>query len=338
MSKARWIPLGAATLLAAVIAGAASGRHEPAGGTVGTSFPAGFPTITDASLGTPVLGFGAQGRVKRTPVIFLHGNNDTPFPTTCNPAGKIHDLAQAFVDRGYSPSEVWGLGYQGEQCDLAASPTNRSAAAHTTAANVDDLARFVKAVLRYTGARRVDIVGHSLGGTLAREWMRRDNAYRLVRRLVTIASPHHGIIDCSPSPLNYFALPALGGFNPNSAICVELGAADTPFVTRLNRNETPGLTKYLALRNADADFVYISAQDGPFFPPVPAQDRNGNPHDFSASPALSGKRARNVALTGQGAFDAFGSGHLGILASPQTEQLAYDFVAGRDDGHEDEEG
>ena len=269
--------------------------------------------------------------MKRTPVIFLHGNNDTPFATLCNGLGKIHDLAQAFVDRGYSPSEVWGLGYQGDQCDLAASPTNRSATAHTTAANVDDLARFVKAVLAYTGAKRVDIVGHSLGGTLAREWMRRDNAYHVVRHLVTIASPHHGIIDCSPSPLNYFALDALGGFNPNSAICVELGAADTPFLTRLNREETPGPTKYLALRNADADFVYISAQDGPFFPPVPAQDRNGNPHDFSASPALAGKRATNVALTGQGAYDAFGAAHLGILPSPQTEQLAYDFIARDDD-------
>ena len=196
---------------------------------------------------------------------------------------------------------------------------------------MDDLARFVTAVLAYTGAKRVDIVGHSLGGTLAREWMRRDNAYKLVRHLVTIASPHHGIIDCSPSPLNYFALDALGGFNPNSAICVELGAADTPFLTRLNREETPGPTKYLALRNADADFVYISAQDGPFFPAVPAQDRNGNPHDFSASPALAGKRATNVALTGQGAYDAFGAAHLGILPSPQTEQLAYDFVARDDD-------
>jgi len=324
MGNARWAALGAAMVLSALFVGAAGG----AAATVGTTFPAGFPTIVDASLGTPVLGFGASGAVRRTPVIFLHGNNDTPYPTICNGGfGKIHDLAQAFVDRGYSPSEVWGLGYQGDQCDLVASPTNRSSVAHTTAANVDDLARFVKAVLDFTGAKRVDIVGHSLGGTIAREWLRRDNAYRLVRHLVTIASPNHGIIDCSPSPLNYFALDALGGFNPGSAICVELGAADTPFLTRLNRKETPAPTTYLALRNADADFVYISAQDGPFFPAVPAEDRNGNAHDFSTSPELEGKRATNVALTGQGAYDAFGSGHLGIVASPQTEELAYDFLA-----------
>ena len=332
MRIARWMPLGAAMVLSAVIAGAASGAQQRTAAAVGTSFPAGFPTIADASLGTPVLGFGAAGQVRRTPVILLHGNNDTPFPTPCNAfGGRIHELAQAFVDRGYSPSEVWGLGYQGDQCDLAAAPTNRSATAHTTAANVDDLAHFVDAVLDYTGAKRVDIVGHSLGGTLAREWMRRDHAYRLVRHLVTIASPHHGIINCSPSPLNYFALPALGGFNPDSAVCVELGAADTPFLAQLNRKETPGPTRYLAIRNADADFVYISAPDGPFFPAVPAQDRTGAPHDFAASPALLGNRATNVALTGQGAYDAFGAAHLGILPSPQTEELAYDFIAGDDD-------
>jgi pimeloyl-ACP methyl ester carboxylesterase len=332
MRIASWMPLGAAMVLSAVIAGAAGGAQQRTAATVGTSFPAGFPTIADASLGTPALGFGAAGQVRRTPVIFLHGNNDTPFPTPCNAfGGKTHDLAQAFVDRGYSPSEVWGLGYQGDQCDLVASPANRSATAHTTAANVDDLARFVSAVLDYTGAKRVDIVGHSLGGTLAREWMRRDHAYRLVRHLVTIASPHHGIINCSPSPPNYFALDALGGFNPGSAVCVELGAADTPFLARLNRKETPGPTRYLALRNADADFVYISAPDGPFFPAVPAEDRLGRPHDFSASPALLGNRATNVELTGQGADDAFGAAHLGILPSPQTEQLAYDFIAGDDE-------
>jgi pimeloyl-ACP methyl ester carboxylesterase len=326
------MPLGAAALLSAVVVGAAGGAQQRVAAPVGTTFPAGFPTISDASLGTPVLGFGAAGQVQRTPVIFVHGNNDTPYPTLCNAlGGKIHELAQAFVDRGYAPSEVWGLGYQGDQCDLAASPTNRSGPAHTTEANVDDLARFVAAVLEYTGAKRVDIVGHSLGGTVAREWLRRDKAYRLVRHLVTIASPHHGIINCSPSPLNYFALEALGGFSPGSAVCVELGAADTPFLTRLNRKETQGPTRYLALRNSDADFVYISAPDGPFFPAVPAQDRLGRSHDFSASPALLGQRATNVALTGQGAYDAFGAAHLGILASPQTEELAYEFVTGAND-------
>jgi pimeloyl-ACP methyl ester carboxylesterase len=316
-------------VLAALVA-AAGAAAEPA--AVGTSFPPGFAVPVDASLGVPVLGFGAAGPVERMPVIFLHGNNDTPYPTACNPYGNLHDMAQYFLEHGYRAGEVWGLGYQGDQCDLPASPTNRSGEAHATAANVPDLRAFVHAVLRYTGAKRVDIVGHSLGATLAREWMRQDHAYHLVRHLVAVDGPNHGIIDCSPSPANYFALPALGGFTPDSAICREYGSDHTPFLQRLNRgDETKGPTKYLVIRNADASFVYFAAQDG-FFAPLPAQDRDGNPHDFSESAKLRG--AAEVDLTGQGAYDPFlGTAHLGIANSPQAWAAALAFLQpGDDDG------
>jgi pimeloyl-ACP methyl ester carboxylesterase len=305
-----------------------------AGAAVGTTFPAGFAVPTDASLGTPVIGFGAAGRVTRTPVIFLHGNNDTPYATLCNPYGNVHEMAQYFLDHGYRASELWGLGYQGDQCDLAASPTNRSGPAHSTLANVPDLRAFVHAVLDYTGAKRVDIVGHSLGVTLAREWMRQDRAYHVVRHLVAIDGPNHGIVDCSPSPLNYFAIPALGGFTPDSAICREYGSDRTAFLSTLNRgDETPAPTKFLVIRNADTSFVYFSAQDG-FFAPLPAEDRDGLPHDFSESARLEG--AREINLTGQGAHDPFlGTAHLGIANSPETWAAALAFLRPPDDEGDD---
>ena len=297
----------------------------PARGQVGTTFPADFPVILDASLGVPVIGFGAAGRVKHTPVIFLHGNNDTPFATACNPFGYIHAMAQFFADHGYAASELWGLGYQGDQCDLGANPTNRSAGAHSTVANIPDLRRFVHAVLHYTGARQVDIVGHSLGVTLARAWLRTDHAFHLVRRFVAVDGPNHGIINCSPSPLNFYQLPAQGGFTPDSAICLEYGSPDTPLLRFLNDgDDTPGPTKYLVIRNADTSFVYFAVQDGAF-PPVPAQDREGHPHDFSGSARLRG--AREIDLTGQGVFDTvIGTAHLGILNSPVTWERALDFL------------
>ena len=306
-----------AVFLAAVPSALASG--------VGTAFPAGFPTIVDASLGVPVLGFGAAGPVTRTPVIFLHGNNDTPFPTACNPYGAIHSLAESLLAAGYHPSELWGLGYQGDQCDLLADQTHRSGAAHTTAANVADLRRFVHAVLAYTGAKRIDIVGHSLGVTLARAWMREDHATQLVRRLVAIDGPNHGIVDCSPSPLNYWQLAVLGGFTPDSPVCREYGAADTPFLEWLNRgSETPGPTRYLVIRNADTDFVYMPTPDG-VLAGVPAEDRTGAPHDFSQSARLDG--AETVSLVGQGAYDPIlGTTHLGILNSPVTWALVAAFL------------
>ncbi len=318
----RLITTVAAIATALVWAGAAG-----AAGTVGTSLPAGFPTIVDSSLGTPLIGFGAAGRVTRTPVVFVHGNNDTPFPTSCNPLGYIHSIAQYLADHGYSPSELWGIGYQGDQCDLAANPLHRSGEAHSTVANVPDLDRFVRAVLAYTHAKRVDVVAHSLGVTLTREWMRADHASHLVRRFVAIDGPNHGIVNCSPSPLNYFALEALGGFTPDSAICREYGAADTPFLTRLNRGNESRPTKTLVIRNADASFVYFSAQDGPFFPPVPAEDSHGNPHDFSGSAELQG--AAQLDLVGQGAYDPIlQTAHLGILNSPQTRAAVLAFLTG----------
>jgi pimeloyl-ACP methyl ester carboxylesterase len=300
-------------------------------GIVGTSFPAGFPTLQDASLAKPLIGFGAAGPVMRTPVIFVHGNNDTPFPTTCNPFfGKMHAVAQYLADHGYAPSELWGLGYQGDQCDLLADQTHRSATAHTAAANVDDLRRFVHAVLDFTGAREVDIVGHSLGVVVAREWLRQDRgAKRQVRRLVAIDGPNHGIINCSPSPANYWQLPALGGFTPSSAICVELGSPDTPFLQRLNRHEAPRGVRTLVIRNADTSFVYFPIQDGVLVP-VPAQDSFGKATDFSGSARL--KDVRELNLTGQGVHDPIlGTTHLGILNSPDTWAATLRFLRRHDD-------
>jgi pimeloyl-ACP methyl ester carboxylesterase len=313
------------TLATLVLAAAAQ-----AAGTVGNSLPADFPVIEDASLAKPVIGFGAAGPVVRTPVIFLHGNNDTPFATACNPYGRMQALAQHLADNGYSTSELWGLGYQGDQCDLASDQTRRSRIAHTNQANVPDLRRFVRAVLAYTGAQRVDIVAHSLGVTLAREWIRQDFAYLKLRRLVAIDGPNHGIINCSPSPANFWQLPALGGFTPSSEVCAELGSPDTPFLRLLNGPggafETLGPTRVLVVRNADTSFVYFPLQDGNLSP-VPAIDSFGKPNDFSRSAELKG--ARQLDLVGQGAFDPIlRSAHLGILNSPATWQATLDFLAG----------
>lgn len=321
--------------LAAAALLALGGAH--AAGTVGTSFPAGFPVIEDASLGRPVIGFGAAGTVTRTPVIFLHGNNDTPFATACNPVyGRIQALAQYLADNGYSTSELWGLGYQGDRCDVNADQTQRSRIAHSHQANVPDLRRFVRAVLAYTGAQRVDIVGHSMGVTLAREWIRQDNASAQVRRLVAIDGPNHGIINCSPSPANYWQLPSLGSFTPSSEICQEVGSPDTPFLRLLNgpggSHETVGRTKTLVIRNADTSFVYFAVPDG-VLTPVPAMDSFGKPTDFSKSAQLKG--AKQIDLTGQGIYDPIlQTTHLGILNSPQTRQATLEFLSAAGSEHD----
>ncbi len=330
--------------LALAVAGLALGLGAQAAGTVGSSLPGDFPVIEDASLAKPVIGFGAAGAVQRTPVIFLHGNNDTPFPTACSPYGNAKAFAQYLANNGWATSELWGLGYQGDQCNLAADQTHRSRIAHSNQANVPDLRRFVAAVLAYTGAKKVDIVAHSLGVTLAREWMRQDDAHGLVRRFVAVDGPNHGIINCSPSPLNYFQAPGQGGFTPSSEVCQELGSPNTPFLKRLNgdeggdgwgwgwghgeraQREIGPRPRTLVIRNTDASFVYMPVQDG-FIPPVPAIDSYGQATDFSKSASLKG--AREIGLAGQGAYDPIlRTGHIGIFNSPQTWAAAVEFLSG----------
>ena len=324
-----WIRHTTLALAACTLAAAAHGA-----GTVGNTLPAGFPVIEDTSLGKPVIGFGAAGVVTRTPVVFLHGNNDTPFPTACNPFGRMQAMAQYLADNGYATSELWGLGYEGDQCDLAADQTRRSSIAHTNAANVPDLRRFVLAVLAYTGAKEVDIVAHSLGVTLAREWMRQDDAGRLVRRFVAIDGPNGGIINCSPNAANYFQAPAAGGFKPSSEVCVELGSPNTRFLKLLNghgNDRDRDDPRTLVVRNADKSFVFFPVQDG-FIAPVPAEDSFGRPTDFSRSASIKG--ARQLDLTGQGAYDPIlGTSHLGILNSPQTRQATLEFLTAHPPRH-----
>ena len=186
-----------------------------------------------------------------------------------------------------------------------------------------DLRAFVRAVLDHTGAEQVDIVAHSLGGTVTREWLRQDDAYGLVRSLVTVASPHHGIINCSPSPLNYWQLPAFGGFTPASAVCVELGRHALPERAQRGRRDAgpdplpdgdPGHRRRLRLP---------AFTDGAF-PGVPSLDRDGDPADFSRSPELAG--ATNLGLAGQGVYDVLGTAHLGVWSSPETWRATLQFL------------
>lgn len=319
---------------------AAAGAVQ-AQGTVGTTFPPGFGVFDDASLGKPVIGFGgalpASGKVSRTPVIFLHGNGGTPYfdSTTCaNFSADIRGMAQYLADSGYDPSELWALGYLGTGCEPdpvtnIIPPAYNASLSNTVSANVLDLHRFVKEVLRYTRAEKVDIVAHGMGVVLAREWYRQYDG-RLVRRFVAIDGPNDGMILCSAHPLNPWQLPAAGGFAPDSPLCEELGSPDTPFLKVLNRAGTridPRET--LVIRNGDRSFLFRPEEDGLLMPtmPTPVVDSYGKPADFSGSASI--KRAAEMVLHGQGWWDlSRSSAHVGIANSPHTHAAVLQFLRG----------
>ncbi len=64
--------------------------------------------------------------------------------------------------------------------------------------NARRLGAFVEAVRRETGARSVDVVCHSMGGLVALELLRVQGEAAHVRRCVTFASPHGGVVFRGP--------------------------------------------------------------------------------------------------------------------------------------------
>src|SRR4029077_15354813 len=73
------------------------------------------------------------------------------------------------------------------------------------------------------------------------------------------------------------------------------------------------------------DSVYNSLPDG-VFAGLPAEDRDGKPHDFTASAGLAG--AKTIYLVGQAQCDMIVSpSHLGILNSPETRSAALQFLS-----------
>ncbi|MCJ7859111.1 esterase/lipase family protein [Corynebacterium kalidii] len=55
-----------------------------------------------------------------------------------------------------------------------------------------DVAAYLDQVLAATGAEKLDIVGHSQGGLIARYWINEMDGADKVHHLVSLSSPHHG--------------------------------------------------------------------------------------------------------------------------------------------------
>lgn len=103
------------------------------------------------------------------PVLLLHG-------VLCN-AGVWASLVRALADRGIGP--VYTLSYGPPLASIDSF--------------ADQTAARIEAILAATGARDLVVVGHSMGGLVARNYLRRHGAER-IRRIITIGSPHHGSV------------------------------------------------------------------------------------------------------------------------------------------------
>jgi len=138
------------------------------------------------------------------PVLLLHG-------VLCN-AGVWSSMKRRLEAAGLGP--VYALSYGPPLASIEVF--------------ADQVAAKVDAILHETGARRVAIVAHSMGGLVARAFLRR-HGNACVSRVITIGSPHAGSVHAWMFPGR-----SLAQLRPRNAWLDELsrsGSAGVPFVS-----------------------------------------------------------------------------------------------------------
>jgi hypothetical protein len=174
----------------------------------------------------------------------------------------VQAFAQFFADNGYATSELWAIGYEGDLCVSGRRP---DAPLEHRAHQPGQRAR--PAPLRTRRARlhackQVDIVAHSLGVTIAREWNAagRGGPPRSPHGRDRRAEPrHHQLLAVAAELL---PAPGLRRLHAVERSLPGLGSPRTPFLRLLNdgdqrRENRAGKT--VVIRNADTSFVYFRA-------------------------------------------------------------------------------
>jgi len=108
------------------------------------------------------------------------------------------------------------------------------------------LAELAKQTMDRTGTESVDVVGYSAGGVVARLYVRDEGGTSVVRRVLTLGSPHHG------TEVAALAEEVAGGC---PTACEQL-ATGSDLLRRLDAgDETPDGPQWITVRTADDQIV-----------------------------------------------------------------------------------
>ena len=137
--------------------------------------------------------FAADPLAARIPVLLVHGlvDNRSVFSV----------MNRSLRRRGFSHVGTW----------------NYSPLLHDVSRGAADLGAHVERICEMTGHDRVHVVGHSLGGLIARYYVQRLDGDRRVESLVTLGTPHHGSLWAHALPT-----PLIRQLRPGSPIIREL--------------------------------------------------------------------------------------------------------------------
>jgi pimeloyl-ACP methyl ester carboxylesterase len=165
--------------------------------------------------------FAADPLAARIPVLLVHGfvDNRSIF------AVMRHGLRR----RGFASVCSW----------------NYSPLLTDVAQGADDLGRHIERICEQTGHDRIHVVGHSLGGLIARYHVQKQGGDRRVESLVTLGMPHQGSLWAHVLPT-----PLVRQLRPGSPLLHELG------------EPAPGCRTPLTAIYSDLDQVVVPTSSG----------------------------------------------------------------------------
>ncbi len=143
-----------------------------------TGFPDDFPIIKNSYDGNKPL-FGEGGNLAKNkeehqaeialfgknPVVFIHGNG-THYSYWTEEKMYGTPFKKLLLQKGYPPEAIWTFSYQGQ--DPNNPNMGRANNPKPARDSIEEVRQFIDAVLAYTGASKVDLIGHSLGCHMAR--------------------------------------------------------------------------------------------------------------------------------------------------------------------------
>ncbi|WP_224369164.1 lipase/acyltransferase domain-containing protein [Hyalangium versicolor] len=226
----------------------------------------------------------AGEKVTQEPVIFIHGNSDS--------AAGWKGSIETFSKNGYKPSEMYAMTW-GPQDPL------QSGQQYHSEKYLEEVRAFIQAVKEYTGAEKVDVVGHSMGVTLARKAIQGGDGFdSQTRQKFDLGKPLTDSVDTF-----------VGIAGANNGLASALFTGDLVPTTNTQDGLHPG-SKFLADVNAtkhdEGAHVYsmwsnvdelVGVGLAGFTSPIPGQD-------------------------GQKVFSTFPYGHMGLKNLTGEEQLA----------------
>lgn len=187
-------------------------------------FPEGYTPPLSAETGQPMPGFGGSGKLDHTPLIFIHGNTVS--------ARYWLPSRGYFKTKGFDDAGLWALGYGWDNVRYFDSAD----------LSVPSVERIVTSVMRYIAKEtgkpvdQVDIISHSLGVTLTRQWMKQTNSWHKVRSFIGVCGANDGVWTADSFSRGQ-----------NRGVAFEL-APGSPWLAQLREGgDTPGATRYMTL-------------------------------------------------------------------------------------------